>query len=155
VRIGLHLSEAEERAGNYFGSVVNQAARVMAVAHGGQIVITDAVRDAVAATRSLATTINEDVARRPSIGSDVLVTFAYLAHLGGDVDHAQAIIRRVSPVLSYATWCWLILAPQGGTVDDTVERLDRFVEAHPVLERVRYTAEHGASMLDDECSRWV
>ena len=32
--------------GNYFGSVVNQAARVMSVAHGGPIVVTDAVHDA-------------------------------------------------------------------------------------------------------------
>ena len=46
VRIGLHLGEAEERADNYFGSTVNQAARVMSVAHGGQVVVTDAVRDA-------------------------------------------------------------------------------------------------------------
>ena len=50
VRIGLHLGEAEERDGNYFGPSVNQAARVMAVAHGGQCVLTDAVRDAAGIT---------------------------------------------------------------------------------------------------------
>jgi predicted ATPase len=37
VRIGMHTGEAEQRAGDYFGSAVNRAARVMAVAHGGQI----------------------------------------------------------------------------------------------------------------------
>ena len=47
VRIGLHLGRAEERAGNYFGPPVNQAARVMACAHGGQCLITDPVRDAI------------------------------------------------------------------------------------------------------------
>jgi predicted ATPase/class 3 adenylate cyclase len=46
VRIGLHLGEAEERGNNYFGPTVNQAARVMAVGHGGQVVLTDAVRSA-------------------------------------------------------------------------------------------------------------
>jgi class 3 adenylate cyclase len=50
VRIGLHLGEAEERDGNYFGPPVNQAARVMAVAHGGQRVLTDGVRDAAGIT---------------------------------------------------------------------------------------------------------
>ena len=46
VRIGLHQGEAEERDANYFGPTVNQAARVMAVAHGGQTLLTDGVRDA-------------------------------------------------------------------------------------------------------------
>ena len=46
VRIGLHQGEAEERDANYFGPAVNQAARVMAVAHGGQTLLTDGVHDA-------------------------------------------------------------------------------------------------------------
>jgi predicted ATPase/class 3 adenylate cyclase len=46
VRIGLHLGETEERNGNYYGLAVSQAARVMAVAHGGQCLLTDGVRDA-------------------------------------------------------------------------------------------------------------
>ena len=46
VRMGLHVGEAEERNGNYFGPAVNQAARLMAVAHGDQCVLTDGVRDA-------------------------------------------------------------------------------------------------------------
>jgi predicted ATPase/class 3 adenylate cyclase len=44
VRMGLHMGEAEERDGDYFGSVVNTTARVEAAGHGGQILITDAVR---------------------------------------------------------------------------------------------------------------
>ena len=46
VRIGLHIGEADERDGNYFGPVVNQTARIMAVAHGDQCLLTDGVRDA-------------------------------------------------------------------------------------------------------------
>ncbi len=50
VRIGLHVGEAEERSGNYFGPAVNTAARVEAAAHGGQTVITEAVRVAARTT---------------------------------------------------------------------------------------------------------
>ena len=35
VRMGLHSGAAHERDGNFFGSAVNRAARVMAAAHGG------------------------------------------------------------------------------------------------------------------------
>ena len=56
VRIGLHQGEAEERDANYFGPAVNQAARIMAVAHGDQCILTDGVRDASgAATTDLGT----------------------------------------------------------------------------------------------------
>ena len=46
VRMGLHLGEAEERGGDYFGPVVNTAARVEAAGHGGQVLITEGVRSA-------------------------------------------------------------------------------------------------------------
>jgi predicted ATPase len=41
VRMGLHTGEADERDGNYLGSVVNRAARLMTSAHGGQIVVSE------------------------------------------------------------------------------------------------------------------
>jgi predicted ATPase len=37
VRMGLHTGEAEWRDGDYFGTVVNRAARLMAIGHGGQV----------------------------------------------------------------------------------------------------------------------
>ncbi len=43
VRMGLHTGEAEFRDGDYFGSTLNRCARLMSVAHGGQVVISDAV----------------------------------------------------------------------------------------------------------------
>jgi class 3 adenylate cyclase len=39
VRMGLHTGVAEQRDGDYFGSVLNRAARLMSVAHGGQVVV--------------------------------------------------------------------------------------------------------------------
>jgi hypothetical protein len=45
VRMGLHTGEAEERGGDYFGAEVNRAARLMAIAHGGQIVCSQATAD--------------------------------------------------------------------------------------------------------------
>ncbi len=50
VRMGLHLGEAEERGGDYFGPVVNTAARVEAAGHGRQVLITEAVRLAAGIT---------------------------------------------------------------------------------------------------------
>ncbi len=38
VRMGLHTGAAEERDDDYFGPAVNRAARLMAIAHGGQVV---------------------------------------------------------------------------------------------------------------------
>ena len=52
VRMGLHTGEAIERDRNYFGSEVNRAARLMSIAHGGQVLVSDAtevlLRDRVA-----------------------------------------------------------------------------------------------------------
>ena len=39
VRMGLATGEAELREGDYFGAVLNRAARVMAAGHGGQILL--------------------------------------------------------------------------------------------------------------------
>ena len=41
VRMGIATGEAELRDGDYFGTVLNRAARVMAAGHGGQILLAD------------------------------------------------------------------------------------------------------------------
>ena len=41
VRMGVAAGEAEVRGGDYFGTVLNRAARVMAAGHGGQILLAD------------------------------------------------------------------------------------------------------------------
>jgi predicted ATPase/class 3 adenylate cyclase len=39
VRMGLHVGDAEPREGDLYGTAVNRAARIMAAAHGGQVLI--------------------------------------------------------------------------------------------------------------------
>jgi predicted ATPase/class 3 adenylate cyclase len=57
VRIGLHTGEAELRDGDYYGSAVNRCARIRAIGHGGQTLLSEAtaalVRDVLPATTSL------------------------------------------------------------------------------------------------------
>jgi predicted ATPase len=48
VRMAVHAGEAEQRDGDYFGSSVNRVARLMGAAHGGQIVVSGAIADALA-----------------------------------------------------------------------------------------------------------
>ncbi len=41
VRMGIATGEAELREGDYFGAVLNRAARMMAAGHGGQILLAE------------------------------------------------------------------------------------------------------------------
>lgn len=47
VRMGIHAGPVEVVGGDYRGRAVNRAARVMAVAHGGQVLVSDAARGLV------------------------------------------------------------------------------------------------------------
>jgi predicted ATPase/class 3 adenylate cyclase len=57
VRIGLHTGESQEREGDYYGSEVNRAARLMSIGHGGQVLLSGAtavlVRDQLPPEASL------------------------------------------------------------------------------------------------------
>ncbi len=48
VRIALHTGEVELRGGHYFGPPLNRCARVLALAHGGQTLVTRATRELLA-----------------------------------------------------------------------------------------------------------
>ena len=45
VRMGLHTGSAVMRDGDYYGTALNRAARVMSVAHGGQVVCSEVTAD--------------------------------------------------------------------------------------------------------------
>ncbi|MDH3591183.1 MAG: tetratricopeptide repeat protein, partial [Planctomycetota bacterium] len=47
VRIGVHVGEAELRGEDYFGPTVNRTARLLGVAHGGQILLSEAAASAL------------------------------------------------------------------------------------------------------------
>jgi class 3 adenylate cyclase len=47
-RCGLHAGVHERRDNDFFGTAVNRAARIMGVAHGGQVLLSQAVADLVA-----------------------------------------------------------------------------------------------------------
>ena len=42
VRMGVHTGTADERDGDYYGPTLNRAARLMGIAHGGQILLSEA-----------------------------------------------------------------------------------------------------------------
>ena len=48
VRVGVHYGPAVSRNGDWFGATVNLAARVAAIAAGGEVLVTGAVRDHIA-----------------------------------------------------------------------------------------------------------
>jgi predicted ATPase/class 3 adenylate cyclase len=47
VRMALHTGEADRRDGDYFGTVVNRAARLMAIGHGGQVLCSSTTAELV------------------------------------------------------------------------------------------------------------
>ena len=53
VRMALHAGEAVERDGDYFGPVLNTAARLLAVGHAGQVLLSDTARQLVGDSTSL------------------------------------------------------------------------------------------------------
>ena len=53
VRMGIATGEAELREGDYFGTVLNRAARVMAAGHGGQILLAESTAGLLSGVSSI------------------------------------------------------------------------------------------------------
>ena len=47
VRMGIHSGWASERSGDYFGPDVNRVARLMSIGHGGQVLVSSSVQQAI------------------------------------------------------------------------------------------------------------
>ncbi|HVA08764.1 MAG TPA: adenylate/guanylate cyclase domain-containing protein, partial [Acidimicrobiales bacterium] len=116
VRIGLHLGEAEERQDNYFGPNVNLAARVMAVAHGGQCVLTDGVRDSA---RIMTTDLGTHRLRD-------IETPVHLSQLGTE---------EFPPLSSIGIGIVFLPSPRTSLVgrDDSVDDVRRLIGAHRLV----------------------
>lgn len=106
------------------------------------------------AAHSLATTMREPISRRPSIRSDVLVGFAYLAHLRGDDDRAQEIVTNVQAFGAGPIAIWLNLVPSGATDQDALERAARWHESNPVWDRFVRDTQHSQRLILEELDRW-
>ena len=119
VRIGLHQGEAEERDANYFGPTVNQAARVMAVAHGGQTLLTDGVRDASGASIT-------------DLGTHMLRDIEASVHL------SQLGTNEFPPLSSLGHGIVSLPLPRTSLVgrDQSIEEVRRLVAAHRLVTLV-------------------
>lgn len=74
LRTGLHLGADERRDNDFFGPAVNRAARIMSAAHGGQILLSQAVAEQIGAAlpsgvllRDLGTVRLRDLARAEQV----------------------------------------------------------------------------------------
>jgi adenylate cyclase len=54
IRIGIHIGDVVEKSGDLFGTAVNVAARLESIAQPGGVVVSAAVRDAIAGKHSTA-----------------------------------------------------------------------------------------------------
>ncbi|TPG25505.1 adenylate/guanylate cyclase domain-containing protein [Mycobacterium hodleri] len=80
VRMGIATGEAEARGGDYFGAVLNRAARVMSAGHGGQILLDGLTADLLSGVdlkahgsrrlRDIAKPIEIFQVRAPGLGAD-------------------------------------------------------------------------------------
>ena len=116
VRIGLHMGEAEEREANYYGPAVNQAARIMAVAHGGQCVFTDGVRDAAGVSVT-------------DLGTHTLRDIEAPVHL------SQLGVEQFPPIWSVGAGIVALPSPRTSLVgrEEAVDKVRRLVAANRLV----------------------
>src|SRR5439155_21344170 len=85
VRMGVHTGAAQHRDGDYYGSAVNRAARLMAAAHGGQILLSHAT---------------EELARDSLPGGTTLLDLG--EHTLRDLSRPERVFQVVAPGLAAA-----------------------------------------------------
>ena len=94
VRMGIATGEAELREGDYFGAVLNRAARVMAAGHGGQVLLAESAAGLLSGVdlvdlgprrlRDLPTPVGLFQVRAPGLRTDFPPLRALLARTHGD-----------------------------------------------------------------------
>jgi predicted ATPase/class 3 adenylate cyclase len=106
VRMGLHTGEAEWRDGDYFGTVVNRAARLMAIGHGGQVLCSSTTAELVGDTQVNVTDLGEHRLRdldRPvhvfQVGAGSFPALRSLDRLPGNLpEQATSFVGRQAEV---------------------------------------------------------
>ena len=171
-RIGMHTGIAELRDGDYYGTVVNRASRLMAAAHPGQAILSqtsaELVRDSLTDELGLLD-LGEHRLRGPrprrarvSVG-DLRAAFAVpTAAVGGCVPRQSAVsphtvcARRPtrSPVASPSSRC----SNERGRAQQTARRQVALVAGEPGIGKTRLVGElarhayaHGAVVLYGRC----
>jgi hypothetical protein len=97
--------------------------------------------------------MREPISRRPRILSDVLVGFAYLAHLRDDEERAQEIVTNIQ-AFGAGIAAWLNLVPSGASEQDALERLAQIYESDPVVDRFVRDTQHSQRLILEELDRW-
>jgi hypothetical protein len=121
VRVGLCIGEAQERGGDYFGSAVNRAARVMAAGHGRP---TYADRAETSMTHNLderVRAVMHEHRRTPAVTYDGRVrwgTWAQVEPHGRRYRELPVVNRFPGPCVS----CGLTVRPGRGVVVEAVDR---------------------------------
>ena len=98
--------------------------------------------------------MREPVSRRPSIRSDILVGFAYLARLRGDDERVEEIVTNIQAFGAGPIALWLYLVPSGATDHDALERLAQWYESDPFLDRFVRDTQHSQRLILEELDRW-
>jgi hypothetical protein len=103
VRMAIHVGTADERDADYFGPTVNRVARLLAIGHGGQVLLSGAAVRAIDALPTEATLLDlgrhrlKDLAARAVeiLSKQTLAPYVSYAHLKGIARCA----RSPSPLL--------------------------------------------------------
>jgi predicted ATPase len=108
VRMGIATGEAERRGADYFGAVLNRAARVMAAGHGGQILLLESTAGLLSGVdllhlgprrlRDLPTPVDVFQVRAPGLRTDFPALRALDASPGNLQPQATSLIGRESEV---------------------------------------------------------
>ena len=112
VRMGMATGEAELRDGDYFGTVLNRAARVMAAGHGGQILVADSTAVMLSDVdmvelgprrlRDLPTAVGLFQVRAPGLATDFPPLRALDANPGNLRPAGTSIVGRESEIADVA-----------------------------------------------------